>query len=181
MPKISNAIKLKPDVFNVGDPVVYPSHGLGVITAEETQIVVGTEQKFYVVQFKKDKMTLKVPKNRAEKAGLRHLSSSEDLKKALITLQGKARVDKGMWSKRAQKYELKINSGNVVDIAEVLRDLHRNKNDPHRSYSERMIYDSAFQRFSNEYAAANSLSIEDANKIIEEMLEEARILYQEAA
>jgi CarD family transcriptional regulator len=167
--------------FKVNDSVVYPSHGVGMIIKEETQLVAGIEVKCLVITFEKDKMTLKVPVNRAEKAGLRHLSSSEDISKALITLRGKARIEKGMWSKRAQKYEEKIYSGNVVYIAEVLRDLYRNVDDPNRSYSERMIYESAFQRFINEYAATNDLSIDDASKQVREMLEEAKLLHQEAA
>jgi len=168
-------------IFNIGDTVVYPSHGVGKISALESQIIVGIEQKFYVVTFDKDKMTLKVPVSRADKAGLRQLSSSDDLEKALITLQGKSKTAKGMWSKRAQEYEAKINSGSVVNIAEVLRDLHRNVDDPARSYSERVIYDSAFKRFTHEYAAAAHLNAEQAELKIREMLEDAKILSQEAA
>lgn len=167
--------------FAVGDSVVYPSHGVGSIIAEETQVIGGMEVSCYVIIFDKDKMTLKVPKNRAEKAGLRQLASADDLDKALITLQGKARVEKGMWSKRAQKYEEKIYSGNVVHIAEVLRDLYRNVDDPGRSYSERIIYESAFQRFINEYAVAANINVEHATQKIKEMLEEAKILNNEAA
>lgn len=167
--------------FKVNDSVVYPSHGVGMIINEEAQVVAGVEIKCLVITFEKDKMTLKVPVNRAEKAGLRHLSSSEDIQKALITLRGKAKVEKGMWSKRAQKYEEKIYSGNVVYIAEVLRDLYRNVDDPNRSYSERMIYESAFQRFINEYAAAGNIAVDEASKQVREMLEEAKLLYQEAA
>jgi CarD family transcriptional regulator len=167
--------------FKIGDSVVYPSHGVGTVVAEESQIILGTEQRFYVVTFEKDKMTLKVPKSRAEKAGLRNLSSSDDLEKALITLKSKAKSAKGMWSKRAQEYEGKINSGNVLAIAEVLRDLHKNVDDPNRSYSERMIYEAAFERFAGEYAVTANLVFEEANKIIKEILEEAKLLYQEAA
>lgn len=167
--------------FKVGNAVVYPSHGVGVVTSEESQVVAGVELKCLVITFEKDKMTLKVPKNRAEKAGLRHLSSTEDMDKALITLQGKAKVKKGMWSKRAAEYEEKIYSGDVVFLAEVLRDLHRNVDDPNRSYSERVIYESAFQRFINEYAASRDMKVEDATSKVLEMLEEAKILNKEAA
>ena len=167
--------------FQIGDTVVYPSHGVGKIVLIETQMVVGTEHKFYVVTFDKDKMTLKVPMNRAEKAGLRQLSSNADITKALDTLKGKAKAAKGMWSKRAQEYEAKINSGDVVQISEVLRDLHRNVEDPSRSYSERVIYESAFQRFVNEYSAAALLSIDEASAKVKEILEDAKILTRDAA
>jgi CarD family transcriptional regulator len=167
--------------FKVSDSVVYPSHGVGVIANIESQRVADVEIKCLVITFEKDKMTLKVPVNRASKAGLRHLASSDDIEKAIVTLKGKAKIEKGMWSKRAQKYEEKIYSGNVVYIAEVLRDLHRNVDDPNRSYSERMIYDSAFQRFINEYSATNNINIEEASKQVHEILEESRILYNEAA
>lgn len=167
--------------FKVGDTVVYPSHGVGKIVLIESQMIVGMEHKFYVVTFDKDKMTLKVPMNRAEKAGLRQLSSNDDISKALDTLKGKAKAAKGMWSKRAQEYEAKINSGDVVQISEVLRDLHRNVDDPSRSYSERVIYESAFQRFINEYSAATSVSVEDASAKVKEILEDAKILARDAA
>jgi CarD family transcriptional regulator len=156
--------------FKVDDTVVYPSHGVGVITAEETQVVAGLEVKFLVITFAKDRMTLRVPVNRAQKAGLRHLSSPSDIQKALVTLKGKARIEKGMWSKRAQKYEEKIHSGDVISIAEVLRDLHRNIDDPARSYSERLIYEAAFDRFVNEYAVTNNISVEEAKGAVKAML-----------
>ncbi len=181
MPKAKTVTQVANREFKVNDAVVYPSHGVGMVINEEVQVIAGTEIKCLVITFEKDKMTLKVPVNRAAKAGLRHLSSSEDIQKALITLQGKAKIEKGMWSKRAQKYEEKIYSGNVVYIAEVLRDLYRNVDDPNRSYSERMIYESAFQRFINEYAATMIISIDEATKQVREMLEEAKLLYQEAA
>lgn len=167
--------------FNVTDSVVYPSHGVGVITNCENQVIAGTSIKCLVISFEKDKMILKVPVNRAEKVGLRHLSSSDDIKKALIILRGKARPEKGMWSKRAQKYEEKIHSGSVLQIAEVLRDLHKNVDDPNRSYSERMIYESAFQRFINEYSVTNNIQISDAAVQVKEILEEAKMLALEEA
>ncbi len=157
-------------VFKVNDNVVYPSHGVGVVTAEEVQVIGGMEVKFLVITFAKDRMILRVPVNRAEKAGLRPLSSASDLQKAIITLKGKARIEKGMWSKRAQKYEEKIHSGDVVCLAEVLRDLHRNIEDPSRSYSERLLYDAAFERFCNEYAAAHNISTEEAIESVRSIL-----------
>jgi len=162
--------------FTVGDTVVYPSHGVGKITGEEVQNIAGHELKLYVISFAKDKMILRVPKNRAEKAGLRQLSTSDEFKTAITTLKGKAKVARGMWSKRAQEYETKINSGDVIAISEVLRDLHRNVDDPNRSYSERMIYESALERFTHEYAAAENIDLETASKKVNELLERARFL-----
>lgn len=168
--------------FAVGDAVVYPSHGVGKITGEELQVIGGVEMKLYIIVFDKDKMTLRVPKNRAEKAGLRHLSTSNDFVSALKALEGKARIAKGMWSKRAQEYELKINSGNIVAIAEVLRDLHPNVEDPNRSYSERVIYEAAMERLANEFSASNNtMDFETAVKQIREALENSRLLHTEAA
>jgi CarD family transcriptional regulator len=166
--------------FNVGDTVVYPSHGVGQVISEEAQVIAGVEMKLLVISFDKDKMILRVPKSRAAKAGLRHLTSKEDFKKALVILKGKAKIAKGMWSKRAQEYEAKINSGNVVSIAEVLRDLYRNVEDPNRSYSERVIYESALERFINEFSAANQVDKEEASTKVKEILEDAKILAEVA-
>jgi CarD family transcriptional regulator len=160
-------------LFKIGDSVVYPSHGVGKITNIEVQVITGFEMKLYVILFDKDKMVLRVPVSRAEKVGLRQLSNSSEFKKAITTLKGKARLSKGMWSKRAQEYEAKINSGSVTSIAEVLRDLHCNINDPNRSYSERMIYESALDRFTHEYSAAENIDIESAGKKVRELLEKA--------
>ncbi len=143
--------------FKIGDSVVYPSHGVGQITAEEIQVVAGVEISLYVISFTKDKMILRVPKSRAVKTGLRHISSTSDLDSAISVLKGKAKISKGMWSKRAQEYESKINSGSIISIAEVLRDLHRNVEDPDRSYSEKVIYDLALDRLVNEYSMAVNL------------------------
>lgn len=167
--------------FKVGDSVVYPSHGVGHIAGEEAQVIAGIEVKLYVITFDKDRMILRVPKNRAEKAGLRHLSSTSDFDQALTILKGKARVAKGMWSKRAQEYELKINSGSITSIAEVLRDLHPNVEDPNRSYSERLIYESAMERLANEFANTNTLDLETAGKQIREILDTSRLLHKSAA
>lgn len=170
------ALKEKERSFKVGDTVVYPSHGVGKITGEEVQVIAGHEMRLYVISFDKDKMILRVPKNRADKAGLRQLSTSAEFKKAIATLKGKAKVARGMWSKRAQEYETKINSGSVVAISEVLRDLHRNVDDPNRSYSERMIYESALERFTHEFAAAESIVLDLAAKKVKELLERAKFV-----
>ena len=170
MSRISDSV-----AFKVGDTVVYPSHGVGQITAEEIQIVAGCEMPLYVISFEKDKMTLRVPKSRAIKTGLRHLTSSNDFEEAISVLKQKAKVTKGMWSKRAQEYEQKINSGNVIRIAEVLRDLHRNVGEADRSYSERVIYEAALERLSNEYAASVGLEKDDAHAKLIELLDYYKI------
>lgn len=160
--------------FKVGDTVVYASHGVGKITGIEEEEVAGFKFNAYVIYIEKDKMVLKVPVNTAEKSGLRKLSSSNELNTAIEALSGKSKISKNiMWSKRAQEYESKINSGDVVLIAEVLRDLHRNVEDPSRSYSERMIYESALERFTNEYAASVGLNQDDASEKVRALLKEA--------
>ncbi|MEI7669600.1 MAG: CarD family transcriptional regulator [Pseudomonadota bacterium] len=148
--------------FKVGSYVVYPTHGVGKILAEETQKIGDVSLKVFVISFEKDKMTLRVPVHRATAAGLRNISSNEEILKAFTTLKGRARISRGMWSKRAQEYESKINSGSLVSVAEVVRDLHRNVDQSERSYSERMIYESAFSRLTSEVAAAEQLELKAA-------------------
>jgi CarD family transcriptional regulator len=140
--------------YKVGVHVVYPTHGVGKIIAEETQMIGDIELRMLVIAFDKDKMTLRVPVHRATAAGLRPVSSLEQMKKVFLTLKGRARTSRGMWSRRAQEYETKINSGNIFSIAEVVRDLHQNVDQSERSYSERMIYESALSRLVGELAAA---------------------------
>ena len=153
--------------FRVGDNVVYPSHGVGQITSEESQVVAGTEVNVYVISFAKDKMILRVPKSRATKIGLRHLSSNKELTKAVSVLKGRPEISKEMWSRKAQKFEAKIYSGSVISIAEVVRDLHRDVDSPDRSYSEKVIYDLALDRLINEYSVATGLDRDAArNKIL---------------
>ncbi len=159
--------------YNVGEFVVYPTHGVGRIEAIESQEIGGMSLEVFVIYFDKDKMTLRVPVSRASAAGLRKLSSNDQLTKAFSTLQGKAKQARGMWSRRAQEYESKINSGNIVSIAEVVRDLHKNINQPDRSYSERMIYESALNRLTKEVAAAESLDEKAATKRVLEVLKQA--------
>ncbi len=143
--------------FKINDFVVYPTHGVGKILNEETQSIGGHELRVFVIDFEKDKMTLRVPVHRAEAAGLRHISGSDDINKAFTTLKSRAKRGRGMWSRRAQEYEAKINSGDLISIAEVVRDLHRNVDQAERSYSERMIYESALGRLIGELAAARSI------------------------
>lgn len=152
----------KKNQFKMNDYVVYPTHGVGKIINEETQTIGGFELRVFVIDFEKDKMTLRVPVNRAEAAGLRHISSAEDIIKAFDTLKGRAKKSRGMWSRRAQEYEAKINSGDLISIAEVVRDLHRNVDQAERSYSERIIYESALGRLVGELAAARSIDSKSA-------------------
>ncbi len=141
--------------FAVGEYVVYPTHGVGKIMGHEVEKIGDYELKVFVIAFEKDKMTLRVPVGRAEAAGLRSISTNDQITKALATLKGRAKIARGMWSRRAQEYEAKINSGNLVAIAEVVRDLHKNVDQSERSYSERMIYETALHRLSGEVAASN--------------------------
>ena len=134
--------------FKRGDSVVYPSHGVGAITEVKSQELAGLKMKFYQIFFEKDKMTLSIPVSRAEKIGLRKLCSPELIDQSLDIIGETAQTSRGiMWSRRAQEYERKINSGDILAIAEVIRDLHRNVKNPDRSYSERLIYESAYSRF----------------------------------
>lgn len=148
--------------LTIGDYVVYPTHGVGKIIGEETQEVGGMTLQLFVISFEKDKMTLRVPVARARTAGLRGISDMSQIEKAFKTLQGRAKTSRGMWSRRAQEYESKINSGNLISVAEVVRDLHKNVDQSERSYSERMIYESAFSRIVGELAAAEKTDITKA-------------------
>ncbi|MBQ2884182.1 MAG: CarD family transcriptional regulator [Alphaproteobacteria bacterium] len=150
--------------FNSGEYVVYPTHGVGKVTNIAKQTIAGSELELLVVNFDKDKMTLRVPMAKLEKVGLRKISDETTMNEALATLKGKPRVKKIMWSRRAQEYENKINSGNPVAVAEVIRDLHRSENLAEQSYSERQIYEHALERLASEVAVYNNISIEDANK-----------------
>ncbi len=154
--------------FKVGDVVVYPTHGVGEITAEEVQVVAGTEMSLYVISTVKGNVKIRVPKTRASKTGLRHLSSENELTQAINVLRQKSASKKGNWPKRAQKYGDKINSGNPTLIAEVVRDLHRNDNNQGgTSYSERMLYETAVERLVSEYALSTGVDEKAAeNKIM---------------
>lgn len=143
--------------YSVGDYIVYPKHGVGRITELETQEIAGLALELYVIRFEKERMTLRVPTTKAEASGMRRLSSDATLKEAFTTLKGKARIKRTMWSRRAQEYEAKINSGDLVSIAEVVRDLHRGADQPEQSYSERQIYESALGRLARELAAVEDI------------------------
>ena len=156
--------------FNSGDFVVYPAHGVGKISDIAKQKIAGSELELIVVNFDKDKMTLRIPMAKAETTGLRKISDTSTMTEALTTLKGKAKVKKIMWSRRAQEYENKINSGSPVAIAEVVRDLHRNENLAEQSYSERQIYEQALDRLANEYAVCENITPADATKKLLDIL-----------
>ncbi len=156
--------------FKAGDNVVYPAHGVGCVDGVETQTIAGMELSLYVVSFEKDRMRLKIPVNKAEVSGLRKLSSNERLDDALNTLKGRSRVRRTMWSRRAQEYATKINSGDPVSIAEVLRDLKRSNDDTEQSYSERQIYQSALERLAREVAAIDDTTEIKAAEKLEDIM-----------
>jgi CarD family transcriptional regulator len=159
--------------FNAGDYVVYPTHGVGRVMELETQEIAGMKLQLYVIGFEKDRMTLRVPVAKALKSGLRKLSTRKVMESALTTLRGRARVKRTMWSRRAQEYEAKINSGDPVSIAEVVRDLHRSASQPDQSYSERQIYEAALDRLAAELAAVEKIDAQAATKRLESLLEAA--------
>ncbi|TYB82930.1 CarD family transcriptional regulator [Maritimibacter fusiformis] len=141
--------------FRPNEFVVYPAHGVGKIISIEEQEVAGLKLELFVISFEKDKMTLRVPTNKATEIGMRSLSSPDVVSKAMDTLKGKARVKRAMWSRRAQEYEQKINSGDLISIAEVVRDLHRTDDQREQSYSERQLYEAALERLTREIAAVS--------------------------
>ena len=150
-------IYVKGSDYKVGNWVVYPTHGVGKVMGVENQEIAGTKLRLIVISFEKDRMTLRVPVDKASDSGLRKLSSPEEMKGALKTLKGRSRVRRTMWSRRAQEYEAKINSGDPVSIAEVVRDLHRKEDQPDQSYSERQIYQAALDRLARELAAVEDI------------------------
>ena len=142
--------------FRPNEFVVYPAHGVGQIVAVEEQEIAGTSLELFVIAFEKDKMTLRVPTHKATEIGMRALSSPDVIEKAMKTLKGKAKVKRAMWSRRAQEYEQKINSGDLIAIAEVVRDLHRTDDQREQSYSERQLYEAALERLTREVAAVSN-------------------------
>jgi CarD family transcriptional regulator len=156
--------------FKTNEFVVYPAHGVGQILAIEEQEIAGAKLELFVINFIKDKMTLRVPTAKVANVGMRKLSDPALVKKALETLKGRARVKRTMWSRRAQEYEAKINSGDIVAIAEVVRDLYRSESQPEQSYSERQLYEAALDRLSREIAVVQHVTETEAVKEIEGQL-----------
>jgi CarD family transcriptional regulator len=156
--------------FKANEFVVYPAHGVGQILAIEEQEIAGAKLELFVINFIKDKMTLRVPTAKVANVGMRKLSDPALVKRALETLKGRARVKRTMWSRRAQEYEAKINSGDIVAIAEVVRDLYRSESQPEQSYSERQLYEAALDRLSREIAVVQHSTETEAVKEIEAQL-----------
>jgi CarD family transcriptional regulator len=156
--------------FKTGEAIVYPAHGVGRITAVEEQEIAGFKLELFVVSFEKDKMVLRVPTAKASAVGMRKLAEPALVGKALDVLTGRARVKRTMWSRRAQEYEAKINSGDLIAVTEVVRDLYRSEAQPEQSYSERQLYEAALDRIMREIAAVNRITETEALKLIEQSL-----------
>ncbi len=159
--------------FKTNEFIVYPAHGVGQIVRIEEQEVAGYKLELFVISFAKDKMTLRVPTSKAASVGMRKLASPDTVKKALETLKGRARIKRTMWSRRAQEYEAKINSGDLIQIAEVVRDLFRSDTQPEQSYSERQLYEAALDRMVRELSAVEDITETEAAKMIEAQLMKA--------
>jgi CarD family transcriptional regulator len=156
--------------FKTNEYIVYPAHGVGRIVGIEEQEIAGMSLELFVITFDKDKMTLRVPTGKLQSVGMRKLSDENIVRKAMETLKGRARVKRTMWSRRAQEYEAKINSGDLVSIAEVVRDLYRSESQPEQSYSERQLYEAALDRMAREIAAVDKLDERGAVQRITEVL-----------
>jgi|SRR5690625_1367701 len=159
--------------FSEGDFVVYPTHGVGRVVGIEDQTIGELKVKLFVIKFEKDRMTLRVPVDKAQESGLRRLSSRKIMDTALTTLKGRSRAKRTMWSRRAQEYETKINSGDPVAVAEVIRDLHRGDDQPEQSYSERQMYQAALERLVLEVAALEQIDEAAATEKLEQILKAA--------
>ncbi len=160
--------------FKVGQHVVYPAHGVGHVTGIEQEVIAGFDIEVYVVAFEQDKMTLRVPTAKAGTSGMRPLSNENVLKDSFTTLKGRARIKRTMWSRRAQEYEAKINSGDLILVSEVVRDLHRGETQPEQSYSERQLYECALDRLVREVAAIKKVNRGVALDEVLETLTKAR-------
>ena len=156
--------------FDVGDYVVYPKHGVGRVIELQRQEIAGMQLELYVLRFEKERMTLRVPTNKAESVGMRKLSEPNVAQRSLDILTGRARIKRTMWSRRAQEYEAKINSGDINAIAEVVRDLFRSEAQPEQSYSERQLYESALDRMAREVAAIEKIDRDSAVAILNKNL-----------
>ena len=157
-------------VFKVNELVVYPAHGVGKISQIEEQEIAGAKLELYIVEFEKEKLRLKVPTSRAEQKGMRRLSDKGQIESALKILKGRARIKRTMWSRRAQEYDAKINSGDIMAVAEVVRDLYRSERQPEQSYSERQLFEQALDRMAREIAAVKKIDDDQAVKELEEFL-----------
>ena len=161
-------------LFKIGQHIVYPAHGVGEVVGIEQEVIAGFDIEVYTVKFEQDKMTLRVPTAKAATSGMRALSNELVLKDAFTTLKGRARIKRTMWSRRAQEYEAKINSGDLILVSEVVRDLHRTDTQPEQSYSERQLYESALDRMVREVAAIQKTDRDNALTDVLETLNKAR-------
>jgi CarD family transcriptional regulator len=157
-------------IFKVGELVVYPAHGVGRISNIEEQEIAGVKLELYIVDFEKEKLRLKVPTNRAEQKGMRHLADRVMIETAMKVIRGRARIKRTMWSRRAQEYDAKINSGDMIAVAEVIRDLYRSERQPEQSYSERQLFEQALARFARELAAVRKVDEDQCVKELEDYL-----------
>jgi len=156
--------------FRINEFIVYPAHGVGQIIDITDQEIAGMSLELFVVNFEKEKMVLRVPLDKAKQVGMRKLADDEVMEGAMKTLRGRARIKRTMWSRRAQEYEAKINSGDLIAIAEVVRDLFRNENQPEQSYSERQLYEAALERMAREVATVNKTTDDEAILSLEAIL-----------
>jgi CarD family transcriptional regulator len=159
--------------FSCGNHVVYPAHGIGKIKAIETQEIAGHSLEMFVITFDKDRMTLRLPVAKAKTSGLRPICTTKEMATAISSLKSRGRVRRTMWSRRAQEYETKINSGDPVSLAEVVRELYRTENQPEQSYSERQVYQNALSRLAGEIAAIDNIETDKAIEKVEKILEAA--------
>jgi CarD family transcriptional regulator len=172
--KKTPAKKSNKRIFKVGQNVVYPAHGVGIVTSIDQEQIAGFDIEVYTVHFEQDKMTLRVPTAKAGTSGMRALSDELVLKDSFTTLKGRARIKRTMWSRRAQEYEAKINSGDLILVSEVVRDLHRTDAQPEQSYSERQLYERAIDRMVREVAAIRKTSRDAAFDDVLDTLTKAR-------
>ncbi len=169
-PALAAAPAAKKIIFKIGELVVYPAHGVGRITNVEEQEIAGARLELYIVDFEKEKLRLKVPTNRAEQKGMRHLADRGLIEQAMKVIRGRARIKRTMWSRRAQEYDAKINSGDLISVAEVVRDLYRSDRQPEQSYSERQLFEQALARFARELAAVRKVDEDQCIRELEEYL-----------
>jgi CarD family transcriptional regulator len=156
--------------FKIGEQIVYPAHGVGRITAIEEQEIAGSKLELYIVDFEREKLRLKVPTNRAEQKGMRRLADRGLIEHAMKVIRGRARIKRTMWSRRAQEYDAKINSGDLIAVAEVVRDLYRSDRQPEQSYSERQLFEQALLRMARELAAVRKVDDDQSVKELSEFL-----------
>ncbi len=156
--------------FRIGELVVYPAHGVGRISAIEEQEIAGAKLELYIVDFEREKLRLKVPTNRAEQKGMRRLADRSVIEHAMKVIRGRARIKRTMWSRRAQEYDAKINSGDLIAVAEVVRDLYRSDRQPEQSYSERQLFEQALFRMARELAAVRKIDDDQSVKELSEFL-----------